>query len=150
MTLFFVYIYLRGKGGQQYICGPMPLQTTYKDTSRLTHAEFYTPRIHMSSSKVISYTNNSPNTRVLHKVCPMLLLQASNNSNKPLKLCTPLVPLLLHKNCHTASIPTSILGCHASIQDTPCCLGPNTLLHNAKHSSFNVGHSPSQQPLPGG
>jgi hypothetical protein len=25
-------IYMRGKGGQQYICGPMPLQATYKDT----------------------------------------------------------------------------------------------------------------------
>jgi hypothetical protein len=23
-------IYMRGKGGQQYICGPKPLQATYK------------------------------------------------------------------------------------------------------------------------
>jgi hypothetical protein len=54
-------IYMRGKGGQQYICGPMPLQATYNNTCRLTQVECYTPRVHMSSSKVMSYTIRAPN-----------------------------------------------------------------------------------------
>jgi hypothetical protein len=47
---------MRGKGGQQNIYGPKPLQETYKTTSRLTNMECYTPRVCMSSSKVMLYT----------------------------------------------------------------------------------------------
>jgi hypothetical protein len=49
-----------GMGAKQNICGPKPLQVTYKATSRLTHVENYTPRAHMSSSKVMSYTSKAP------------------------------------------------------------------------------------------
>jgi hypothetical protein len=33
------YIYMRGKGGQQYICGPMPLQATYNNTCGELHSK---------------------------------------------------------------------------------------------------------------
>jgi hypothetical protein len=141
---------MRGKGGQQYICGPMPLQATYKDTCRLTHVEHYTPRVHMSSSKVMSSTSKAPNARVLHEMCPMLLLQASNDSNKPPKPCTPLGPLPLHEHYHNPGVPKSTPSLHASIQATPCCLGLNALLLRCQNSSSNVGHSPSKQPPPCG
>ena len=48
---------MRGKGGQQYIHGLMLLQATYKDTCRLTPVEHYTPKVHMSKSKVTLYTS---------------------------------------------------------------------------------------------
>jgi hypothetical protein len=46
-------LYISGKGGQQYICGHKFLQATYKVKCSLTRVERYTPRAHMSSSKVV-------------------------------------------------------------------------------------------------
>jgi hypothetical protein len=143
-VLFPSSIYMRSKGDRQYICGPMPLQATYNNICRFTHVERYTPRVHMSSSKVMSSKNKAPNARALHEVCPMLLLQACKDSNKPPKPCTPLGSLLLLEHYCNPSIPKSTPSLHASIQATPCYLGPNSLIQDAKISSFHVGCSPSK------
>jgi hypothetical protein len=61
MKIISLYsIYMRVHGGQQNICGSKLIQETYKSTSRLTHGEHYTPRVHISSSNVILYTCKAP------------------------------------------------------------------------------------------
>jgi hypothetical protein len=51
---------MRGKGGQQYICGPMPLQTTYNNQdsgpmlhSNDTHVNLQGDVVHNEGSKMM-------------------------------------------------------------------------------------------------
>jgi hypothetical protein len=90
------------------------------------------------------------NARVLHEMCPTLLLQDSKDSNIHPMPCAPLGPLPLHEHCGNLDIPKSTPCLNASIQATPCCLGLNTLLQNDKCSSSNARLSPSRQPPPFG
>jgi hypothetical protein len=57
------------------------------------------------------------------------------------------VPLHLHERCHNLGVSKSTPCLHASIQATPCCLGLNALLWNAKLSSSNAGVLSSNQPI---
>ena len=47
-------------------CGSMTLQSNLQGTSKLTHVKHYTPMVHMSSSKMISYTIKPPKERGSH------------------------------------------------------------------------------------
>jgi hypothetical protein len=140
-------IYMRGKGGQQYICGPNPLQATYKATSRLTHVECYTPRVHMSISKVMSSTSKAP-----MQGCSMRCVQ---HSYKP-----PMTPMnLLSHVLHWVHSPcmNTMQPRHPQVNSRPPCKHPSyPMLSRAQHPphdakcSSNARHSPSKQPPPCG
>jgi len=86
---------------------------------RLTHVKHYLARVHMSSSKVMSYTCKGESWDVSNT--PSISLQGF----VPLNLCAPLSPLHLHEHCHNQGVPNPTPHLYASIQDTPWCLGIN-------------------------
>lgn len=66
------------------------------------------------------------NAMALHKMCPMLLLQASKDSNAPPKPCAPLGPLPLHEHCQPRC---------PQVSSMPPCKHPSyPMLSSAQHS----------------
>jgi hypothetical protein len=68
-------------------------------------------------------------------MCSIILLQASEDSNTPPNPCAPPGLVHLHEHYCNLGIPKLTTCLHASIQATPCYLGLNNLLWNAKYSS---------------
>jgi len=125
-------VYMRGK--EPNYVGLCPYRKPTIIRCRLTHAKCYTPRVHMSSCKVMSYTSKAPNASVLNEVCPTLLVQATKVSINPPKLCTPSGPLSLHEHCCNPSVLEPTQSLHTRIQATLCYLGHNALRQDVKHS----------------
>jgi len=108
-------IYMRGKGGQQNVCGPKPLQAPYKSTFSLTYVEYY-PRIHIPSSKLMKNTSNS-----LMQVISMRCAQHSSS-----KLPMTLTILIGHVIQYVPSPYMKIVTTQVSqVKSMPPCKNPS-------------------------
>ena len=97
--------------------------------------EYYAPRVHLSTSNVISSPSKTPNTMALDEVCPTLLIQASKYSINPSKPRVPLNPLPLYEHCRNTGILEPTPNLYTGVQATLCCLGLDAFLRDIELSS---------------
>jgi hypothetical protein len=107
-------------------CRPMPSQATYKEKRS-------TPKVHMSSSKVMTYTIRAAKQCSYTRCDHTPPFQAHTDSIAPPKPCTPLGPLPPHEHYHNPCIPKPTPSLHTRFwsQATPCYLGNDALLQDA-------------------
>jgi hypothetical protein len=135
-------IYMRGKGDQQYNVILSPYKQPTISSCRPTQVKHSSRRVHMSCSKVMSYTIRAPRWCSYSRCVHTSPFQGYMDSITPLKPCTPMGQFPLQEHCHSLGVLEPTLSLQPGIQATPCHLGSNALLQDAQCSSSQVGHSP--------